>query len=113
MQGNNPLRLKDNYDEQVQHIQALCNEASLVDIEMGFTLKFAYQPQGPQDPQGPTTRWRTLGLKERIVGALEDLDIVYTLIQDPESSAQAPVYFLMFTAVPPVALAFYQAIGHA
>lgn len=103
MQGN-PLVLKDNYSEQMKRLQAMCEDEGLAEQEVTLALTFAYQGLGRARPH-------TLAMKDRIEAALEEFGLVYTMIQDLESTFSNPIFVLFLVGPTHVILDFYEAVG--
>lgn len=99
-----PLRLKDNYEEQMKSLRALCEQEELAKREVSISLTFTYQ--GSEE-----IRARTLAMKDRIEAALKQFGLVYTMMQDPESSFPRPIFFLFLAGPARTVLSFYEAIG--
>ncbi len=105
MQGNT-LGLKDNYDEQMQRLVAMCDDERLADREVTVTMRFAYMGPGIQ-------RARTIAMRDRVEAALKEFGLTYTLTQDPESPFLSPVFVLFLAGPTRKILGFYQAVGEA
>lgn len=102
-----PFVLKDNYDEQMKRLRLLCEAEGLAPggQDVTLTLKFAYQGSKMLRRTG------TVFMKDRIEAALREFDLVYTMVQDPESSSLEPVYVVFLTGPTRTILDFYEAIG--
>lgn len=96
--------LKDNYDERMKQLRTMCEDEGLAEQDVTVTMKFAYQ--GPK-----AARPRTMDMKDRVEAALKELDLVYTLIQDPESTFLNPVFVLFLVGPTWAIFEFYEAIG--
>ena len=99
------MRIKDNYDSQMKRLQVLCEDEVRADQDVTMTLKFAYQGKTKANRAG------TLDMKDRIEAALKDFGLVYTMIQDPESSFLNPVFVMFLVGPTRTILSFYEAIG--
>lgn len=98
------MRLKDNYDRQMKRLQALCEVEGQADQNVTLTLRFAYQGSKRRRPQ-------TLAMKDRIEAALQEFGLVYTMLQDPESTFTEPVFAMFLVGPRRVVRDFYEAIG--
>lgn len=105
MSGMNPLELKDNYGEQMKRLQAICDVEGVGDQEVTLTLNFAYQGPG-------VARARTMAMKDRIEVALKEFGLVYTMMEDPESTFLNPVFTVFLAGPAKTILEFYEFIGH-
>jgi hypothetical protein len=98
------MMLRDNYDSQMRRLRAMCEAEGLADQDVTLTLKFAYQGQKVARPQ-------TLAMKDRIEAALKEFGLVYTMVQDPESTFLNPVFVMFLVGPTGTVLEFYEAIG--
>lgn len=105
MSGMSPLELKDNYGEQMRRLRALCENEGLADDEVTLTLNFAYQGPGVARP-------RTLAMKDRIEVALKEFGLVYTMMEDPESTFLNPIFTVFLSGPTRTIFEFYEFIGH-
>jgi len=99
------MRIKDNYDSQMKRLQVLCEDEAQADQDVTLTLKFAHQGKTK------VNRPQTLAMKDRIEAALKGFGLVYTMIEDPESSFLNPVFVMFLVGPTRTILEFYEAIG--
>jgi len=100
-----PMRIKDNYDSQMKRLQVLCEDEDRANQDVTLTMRFAYQGETKVNRAG------TFAMKDRIEAALKESGLVYTMIQDPESSNLNPVFVMFLVGPTRTILDFYEAIG--